>query len=388
MTLSTRFAALDPREYALPDGLADRLLTPALVVHLDRVRENVRRVIALAGGDPDRWRPHVKTTKIPEVFAALADAGVRHFKCATTRELAWLLHTLETRGAGGADVLLAHPLGGPGLARLVDLARGHPAARISLLAEDPQAAAGLPPALGVFVDVNPGMDRTGIPAADEAAILAVAAAAGARFRGLHWYEGQLRDPDLAARRRAACAGYERLLAIAARLRAAGTPAAELVTSGTPTFLAALAYAPFRALAGVRHRVSPGTVVFHDLLSEQENPDLDLLPAALVAARVVSHPAPGLATCDAGAKSIAAEAGDPGAFVLGHPELAAQRPSEEHLPLWSSTGERPARGDLLFLVPRHVCPTVDLHEQAVLLDGGALAGIVPVRARAHDLLARP
>jgi D-serine deaminase-like pyridoxal phosphate-dependent protein len=91
------------------------------------------------------------------------------------------------------------------------------------------------------------------------------------------------------------------------------------------------------------------------------------------------------TCDAGSKSIAAEAGDPCAFVLGHPELVPLRPSEEHLPLSVRSGPLPPRGTELLLVPRHVCPTVNLAEQAILVENGEVREIAPVSARAHDLL---
>ena len=144
----------------------------------------------------------------------------------------------------------------------------------------------------------------------------------------------------------------------------------------------------RAVEGTTLRVSPGTVVYHDLMTEQNVPDLDLVPAAVVLSRVVSHPSDGMATCDAGSKSIAAEAGDPCAFVLGHPGLRALRPSEEHLPLEVVRGDRPSRGTLLLLVPRHVCPTVNLAERAILVCGGRLREIVAVSARAHELRILP
>src|SRR5688572_31562514 len=112
------FAGLDPAGYALPGELAERALSPALVVHLGAVRHNIARAIELCGGDPGRWRPHVKTTKIPAVMRELALAGVRHFKCATTREAAVLLDTLAQAGAAGGDLLVAYPLVGPALKRL------------------------------------------------------------------------------------------------------------------------------------------------------------------------------------------------------------------------------------------------------------------------------
>jgi D-serine deaminase-like pyridoxal phosphate-dependent protein len=373
-------------DYMLPPDLEERLLSPALVIWLDVVRANLRRMEELLGGDMDRWRPHLKTTKLPAVWAELLDTGVRHFKCATTREAALLAELLAERGGG--DLLLAYPLVGPNLARLAAVARARPSVRVSVLVEDVAGVRAAPAELGLFVDVNPGMDRTGVPGDADDVVLAVAQAAGDRFRGLHHYEGHLYDPDQEARRRACFAGYDRLVARLDALRAQGTPAAEVVTSGTPGFAHALAYAPFAApesAGGARHRVSPGTVVFHDQRSQDENEALGLAPAATVFARVVSHPAAGRVTCDAGSKSIAAEAGDPCARVLGHPQLTALTPSEEHLPLAVAGDARPPRGTGLLLVPTHVCPTVNLAERAVLVEPDGSWRAAEVSARSHELL---
>jgi D-serine deaminase-like pyridoxal phosphate-dependent protein len=383
--IDSRFQFLDLDEYALPADLLDRVISPALVIHLDRVRENLRRVIAHTGGRPERWRPHVKTTKIPEVHLELIRAGVRHFKCATTREARHLLHVVDQEGLRGADVLLAYPLVGPSLRRLAQLARVHPNTKVSVLCEDPAAVESIPSELSVFVDVNSGMNRTGVPIQDETVVLEICRAAGDRFRGVHFYDGHIRGDDPVERRDMAFEAYDRLLGLLGRLDRDGLVTGEIITSGTPSFLYALAYEPFGEIDGTVHRVSPGTVVLHDLRSEQEIQDLDLLPAAVVLSRVVSHPDDDIVTCDAGSKSIAAEAGDPCAFVLGHPELEALTPSEEHLPLRVHEGRRPERGSTLLLVPMHVCPTVNLAEEALLIDEGRLVGAVPVRARAHDLL---
>jgi D-serine deaminase-like pyridoxal phosphate-dependent protein len=384
--LRTAFADLEESAYALPPELVERALSPALVVHLDAVRANVRRVIELCGDDPSRWRPHVKTTKIPEVQRELARAGVRHFKCATTREAAVLLEALVDEGVERPDLLVAHPLVGPALARLGQLAGRHPQARLSVLCEVPEAVHELPEGVGVFVDVNPGMDRTGAPLEQPARIAATARAAGPRLRGVHFYDGHLHQPDRAERTLAVHAGYDRLRELVEALEHAGSSVQEVVTAGTPALLDALSYEGFSTAGGPRHRVSAGTVVYHDVRSQEQCPELGLRPAALVLARVVSHPAPDLATCDAGSKSIAAEAGDPCAVVLARSDLEALTPSEEHLPLRGAPGRLPPRGSALQLVPRHVCPTVNLAEQAALVEGGRLVAVVEVRARAHELLA--
>ena len=378
------FAQRDAAAYALPRALLDDLQTPALVIYLDRVRENVARMIGYAGS-VGRWRPHLKTTKIPEVWAELLRAGVRHFKCATTREAAVMLEVAAATAPGErVDLLVAYPHRGPSLRRLGELAATAPDADVSVLVEDPELVADLPAGLGVFVDLNPGMNRTGVPIDRLDDAVAVARGAGERFLGLHFYDGHLHGPDLEHRRAEIFAGYERLLEVVAAFDLQGLRVGEVITAGTPAFHHALQFERF-AHVPFAHRVSPGTVVFHDARSELENPDVQLTPAALVVSRVISHPAAGVATCDAGSKSVAAESGDPCAYPLGRTGLVASTPSEEHLPL-RCVGERPARGDVLLLVPRHVCPTVNLAEAAVLVESGRAPRVVSVSARAHELLA--
>ncbi len=385
MEATAHLERLDLAAYLLPAAETERLLSPALVIYLDAVRENLRRVIEHVG-TPERWRPHVKTTKTPAVFAEMARAGLRRFKCATVREARCLLETLRALGCEEVDLLVAYPLVGPALPELGRLAREHPRARLSVLCEDPDLVAEVPPAVLIFVDVDPGMHRTGVPLENLSAIRSIARRAGERFRGIHYYEGHLHG-EPAAQRAQTFASYRRLVELVETLRRDSLELEEVVTSGTPAFLHALAYPGFAELGRTVHRVSPGTVVFHDLRSAEENPELELRPAALVFARVVSRPRPDVVTCDAGSKSIAAEAGDPCAAALGRPGLVALKPSEEHLPLRVTAGSPPARGDELYLVPRHVCPTVNLAEEALLVEGGVVREAVPVSARAHDLRTR-
>ncbi len=369
--------------YTLPAAAAAELFSPALIIDLDRVRHNVRRVIERCDGDPNRWRPHVKTTKIPRVWAELVRAGLRNFKCATTREAAHLLGLLDEERVQG-DVLFAYPLLGPMLTRLGELAHKHSNARVSVLCEAPELVGGIPGDVSIFVDVNPDMDRTGAALDLAEAILAIARAAGPRFRGLHFYDGHLHAAPGAPQRAAVEECYARLMELLAVFEREGIAVEEVITAGTPSFPYAIDYAPLRELGETVHRVSPGTVVLHDVHTEEALPEMGLLPAALVFARIVSHPTERIATCDAGSKAIAAEAGQPIAVALGHPELVGRRPNEEHLPFTVNAGPLPPRGTQLYLFPRHVCPTVNLAEEAVLVEAGEILDIVAVSARAHEL----
>ena len=350
------------------------LQTPTLLIDLDAVRHNLATMRHYLDGEQRRWRPHVKTCKVPEVLALLLHEGVRRFKVATTRECEVLLAVAKEP----IDVLFAMAAHGSNLQRAVALARAHKRHRFAMISESPPHAAELRAAgLGVFVDLDPGFHRTGMPLRERERIDAVLAAAGPALRGLHCYDGHLAGGTLAERGTAARAIYAELVALARALPAPG----EVVTSGTPTFPIALAYEPLRQFD---HTVSPGTVVYWDARSEQLG-IAGFACAVSVQARVISHPADDRITLDAGSKSLDAAAGDPCAVALGPFHLRALRPSEEHLPMVVEHGERPALGALLRLLPTHVCPTVNLADEAALLEGGELRAVVPVRARGHETL---
>ena len=158
----------------------------------------------------------------------------------------------------------------------------------------------------------------------------------------------------------------------------------MITAGTPTLPSSLSYEGFRNAAFV-HRVSPGTVVYCDASSlEQLSPKYGYRPAVLVLTRVVSHPRVGIVTCDGGHKSVSADSGVPTCVALGHPELTPLSPSEEHLPLQVQEGAAgPAVGEALYLMPRHVCTTVNNFNDALIVRGGAIESVEKVSARGRE-----
>lgn len=358
-----------------PPRLAD-LQTPALLIRLDLVRHNLARMGTYLGDDFRRWRPHVKTAKVPEVLAMVLATGVRQFKVATTRELEVLLDLSDEP----IDVLMAMAQHGTNLERTAALAQAHPRHRCAMLSEDPDHVRRLRQlGLGVFLDLDPGYHRTGVPLADRSRIAALVAAAGPDLRGLHCYDGHLHGMTTTDRTAACRAIYSEVAALARTLPGD----IELITSGTPTFPMALAYEPFRNL---RHTISPGTVVYWDARSDELGID-GFQCAVTVLTRVISRPAADRITADAGSKAVDAAAGDPCAKVLGPWRLRPLTPSEEHLPMLVEGGDAPPLGELLRLVPRHVCPTVNLADDAVLLDQDErVHDIVPVNARGHETVA--
>jgi D-serine deaminase-like pyridoxal phosphate-dependent protein len=358
---------------------AEALRTPALVIDLDRVERNIGATLGLLDGEADRWRPHLKTAKLAFTMGRLVARGVRRAKCATTLEL-------ETAcKAGLTDVVLAHAAHGPHVESVRRIAGEHPGTTISTLVEDAAMVAPWRGAnISLLIDLNSGMDRTGMPLDRHDDVLALALAireAGLRFAGLHMYDGHAASFAESERARRVHQGYDRLLALVERFRSAGIEVPEVVTAGTPAFPHAVGYSRLRD-AGIAHRLSPGTVVYNDAKSLEQLPlDAGYAPAVFVLGRVVSHPLATRFTCDAGHKTVSADAGDPTCAVVGHPEYTPRHPSEEHLPVDVPAGTRlPPRGELLWLVPMHVCPTVNNFDHAVIVSGGAVQGVERVTAR--------
>jgi D-serine deaminase-like pyridoxal phosphate-dependent protein len=361
---------------------AERVLTPALVVYPDVIASNIRCTLNLLAGNADRWRAHIKTAKLNYTFRRLLEHGIVNFKCATTLEL------LEASQSGAGDILVAYPVMGANARRVREIKEQFPRVAISALAENEDQLRQWGGAdVGVFLDINPGMNRTGIEQSSRQRVLDLAQAAtqaGIELRGLHYYDGQYGAVAEPERTKAAHAGYDQLVELVRDLERAGLRVPEVVTAGTPTFPCSLAYAVFQS-ANFIHRVSPGTVVYNDATSLTQLPSqFGYAPAALVMTRVVSHPRTGIVTCDAGHKAVSADAGLPTCVVVGHPELMPLSPSEEHLPLAVKEGfESPRVGDLLYLLPRHVCPTVNNFDYALVMRDGQIDAVEKVSARGHE-----
>ena len=406
--------------YKLPTTLEQRLCSPSLVIYADVLRQNVERVIKACGA-AQRWQPHIKTVKSKDIIRELINSGVKQFKCATSREAELLGQTLRGRGDGPFEVVVSYPHTGPTLARIAAAARACRYGNASdgdaeedivswaVIVEDVAGArevveagrtrdpllnkGGLgsfdedrPVALDVYLDINPGMNRTGCPL-DNALETArsIREAVSERFSGLHMYDGHaggLLKEHQGDRRRLDAALfplYDKLLEIDAALGATCT----LITAGTPALLSSVAHAGLAATG--RHRVSAGTIVLGDLRSFDECP-VGLEPAAVVVSRCVSNPTAGVYTLDAGVKALAADAGDPLCQIIGKTDYALRKASEEHLPVECDSI---AKGDVLYLVPKHICPTVNLAETALWIEDKedhVQFHRVNVHARAHPLLA--
>jgi D-serine deaminase-like pyridoxal phosphate-dependent protein len=358
------------------------VLTPALLLYPEIVASNIERTLDLLGGDANRWRVHIKTAKLGYTLRMLVGRGVRNFKCATTLEL------LVACRSGAQDVLFAHPAVAANARRVREIAEQFPQVRVSVLAENEQQLEQWRGSrVGIFLDMNPGMDRTGIEQSHCDKVVELIHAIGRlglEFRGLHYYDGHYGNLEQGERTAAAHPGYERLLKVVSAIERGGMVVPEVITAGTPTFPCSLSFEGFRT-GSFLHRVSPGTVVYCDATTMTQLPsEYRYRPAVLVLTRVVSHPRAGIITCDAGHKAVSADAGVPTCVVVGHPELTPLSPSEEHLPMAVQEGSAsPQVGEALYLLPRHVCPTVNNFDCALLVQDGEVKSVERVSARGRE-----
>ncbi|MFM7322595.1 MAG: D-TA family PLP-dependent enzyme [Armatimonadota bacterium] len=365
----------------LPDiANASDIPSPALIVFHERLVANLDRMVEIAG-DVDRLRPHVKTSKMPEVVELLRRRGVDKVKCATIAEAEMCA------GLGVPDVLLSYPVVGPNVVRLLQLARTFPETTFRTIADDAgavdalsvQAAAWLPGrTIDVLVDLDTGMHRTGVVPGDAAAALArrIAGSPGLTFGGLHAYDGQFRESDPVLRAAGAEAAHASVVALRTRLESEGIRVSRVVSSGTPTF----------AIHARRGDVEcgPGTTTLWDASSAVAFPDLGFVCAAAVLGRVVSKPGPGRLCLDLGHKAVASEMPHPRMVIpsLGPFEMVGH--SEEHLVVATDRADAFPVGAVLPAIPWHICPTVALHAEAVIVEDGRATRFAPVVARARRL----
>ena len=337
--------------------------SPALLVYPERIRENVRRMIGIAGG-AETLRPHMKTHKMPEVIRLQIKLGITRFKCATIAEAEM------TAAAGAEDVLLGYQPVGPNVDRFLKLAARFPGVRFSCTADNPTSVGDLSDAAArssnraeVLVDLDVGQHRTGIAPDNHAFDLyrMITALPTLAAGGLHAYDGHIHDTDVAARTLACDAAFAPVEVLRRKLEREGLSVPRVVAGGTPTF-------PIHARRG-NVECSPGTCVLWDAGYGKKLPDLDFLPAAVVLTRVVSRPAPDFLCLDLGHKAIASEMTHPRVLFLNLPEVSATAHNEEHLVVQTANADAFKVGDCLYGIPWHICPTVALHSEAVVIENG-------------------
>ena len=355
----------------------DALDTPALLIYEEKVRENIARIGQLLGGYA-RLRPHIKTHKCREVLRMQLAAGVDRVKCATRKEV-------ELAASEGVrEILWSYGIVGALAQHAAALQRAHPDVVLDVLADDPRQIPVLSNAcrtasveLGVMMDINSGMNRTGLSESDGLDLARmINRTPGLRFAGLHTYGSPPAQGSPEERDRIYRYAIHRAVNVRRALEQAGIHVPRLIAGGSPDFLVAA------KMDGV-DEVSPGTWIFWDKGYEDLAPGR-FVYAALVLGRVISRPTADLFTVDAGYKSVSADPPLPHAVCLSVNGATAVGRWEEHLLFrLNAPSSEPSVGTPVYIAPVHVCSTVNLWDDALVVNArGEIAGRWQIAARGH------
>jgi D-serine deaminase-like pyridoxal phosphate-dependent protein len=361
------------------------LETPVPLVDLDRLESNLDRMAAYAQSHRLALRPHTKTHKSPLVGAEQLRRGAVGLTCATLLEV-------EVMAEVADDVLLAYPpVGPPKLDRLMELPAGLELTvaldSIAVAENLARAARERGRTVGVYLELDLGLRRIGLAGIED--VLALARAVGAmpslEYRGITFYPGHIRGPASDHTAELDRLGTA-LRAVIAKLRQAGFEPKVVSGGSTPTAWRT------HEIEGVTE-LRPGTYVYNDRTTAQIGACDWSDCAFTVLATVVSTAVAGQAVIDAGSKALGREPGqregDGFGALLDRPEVTVQRLSEEHGILDIGNSDwRPAVGDLVRIVPNHVCIAVHLHEVIYGIRGGRIETSWPVLARGRQPIRPP
>jgi D-serine deaminase-like pyridoxal phosphate-dependent protein len=346
----------------------DELDTPQLLIDLDIVDANVRRMFDAFRNRPLNVRVHFKSLKCGGLARYIAAAGGRSFLCAKLNEAEVLAD------AGITDIFIANQIVGPQkLKRLAEMAR-----RVQLrvcvddrqnIAEMAQAARAAGSTIGVLIEVNIGMNRCGVEPGEPVLELArlIHTSPGLRFVGLQGYDGHLQQvPDPAERRERCLAGLARLIATRRLIEAAGIPVEVVTGAGTGTGEYVGNY------EGITE-IQPGSFVLMDASYHKVRPEFGCALSILTA--VISKN-PGRYVLDAGSKAISQDFGTP--VIKGRPQDRVGKLSEEHTGVTSEDASVRI-GDHREVTPSHGCATMNLHRQCLGIRRGRVETVWPIEA---------
>jgi D-serine deaminase-like pyridoxal phosphate-dependent protein len=355
--MTTPLAAKIAREYG----------TPCAVIDMDKVERNIARVQAQCDAAGIANRPHIKTHKSPALARLQIDAGAKGITCQKIGEA-------EVMADAGIDnILISYNLiGEEKMARLGAL---QAMAEMTVAADNAIVVAGLPRAaeisgrpLSVVVECDTGRKRAGVETPAEAIALAqqIAVSKGLRFAGFMMYPTETGWED-------AQKFYDEALA---GVRAHGLDASMVSTGGSPNLK------NIGKLKGAtEHR--PGTYIYNDRMQVAAGVATWDDCALNIYSTVVSRAAPERGILDAGSKTLTTDTGglDGHGLILEHPEARIARFAEEHgfLDL-SRSNTRPNVGDVVRIVPNHVCVVVNMMDEVVMVRGEEILGVLPVAAR--------
>ena len=348
----------------------DRIDTPAMITYSHIVEQNISEIINLAGG-ADRIVPHAKTHKSSDVLKMQIDAGIKSFKCATVSEAEMFARS------GANEIVMAYPLIHPRkLERLDNLLSEFP--RVSIrsivsmeahLQKLSDVMVGSGNHIGVYMDLDTGMRRTGVQPGEGAKIFyeKILEYKNIEPIGIHVFDGEttyLEDSDL--RREMVEANISRMELVWDHLAKKGIPVTDNLAGGSWSFRYYLGKDNIRA--------TPGTWVYWDSRNALID-DLNFQIASLILGQVIDEdPDMDTVTVDIGSKASSSDQPLEHRFrVIGCPKSVVVAQSEEH-GVVKLNGDILEVGDYVLAAPGHACTlTVKFPFTHVISDRGDVVG---------------
>ncbi len=339
----------------------DAIDSPSLIIFEERVLHNINTAIQMVGS-VDRLRPHVKTSKSSEITQLLIKKGIQKFKCATIAEAEML--ALQN----AQDVLLAYQPIGPKIQRFIQLINKYPNTNFSCLTDHLDAAKHQSELfeknnlrVGVYIDLNVGMNRTGVEIGTKALELYQFCneAKGYNLKGLHVYDGHFRNSNFEQRLNDCNESFEKVIDFVNQIKSLNLKEPIIIAGGSPTF----------SIHSKRKNIecSPGTFIYWDYGYSSICKEQDFITAAVLLTRVISIIDDRKVCIDLGHKSVASENDiTKRVYFLNAEGLKPISQSEEHLVLDNTLNIPLKIGDVLYGIPYHICPTVALYEKVYVV----------------------
>tara|TARA_B100000780_G_scaffold134101_1_gene94033 strand:+ start:995 stop:2098 length:1104 start_codon:yes stop_codon:yes gene_type:complete len=355
----------------------ENLFTPGLLVYPERIKKNIESMIDIAGGTDRLW-PHVKTYKMSSIVKMQMEQGITRFKCATLSELKMLVDCQVDQ------ILLAIQPTQEKIKKFIEFQKDNPSIKFSTLVDNMDSLSLFSSIaysehieLSLWVDINNGMNRTGvIPEKAADLYLKIEENSNLQVRGLHVYDGHIRPLNL-SKRISKCnndfQGVESLISI---IEENGVSVPNIIAGGSPSFLP----------HSLRDKVflSPGTTLLWDLGYKKIWEESPFLNAALVVTRLISKPNENIFCFDLGHKAIASEMPLPRVEILGLENSMHIGQSEEHLIVEHKAPNDFKVGDLFYAIPFHICPTVAKYNKAYTVDSGNIGAFWNIEARDYQI----
>jgi len=327
--------------------------TPAVVVYPAIIRKNIEAALREGNiGSRNGLRPHVKTCKTLEIVQMMMELGITKFKCSTVSEA-------EMLGMAAApDVLIAYQPSVVRAERNAKLRAMYPRTKYSCLVDNRYTTDMLSERfrsnpLAVYIDVNVGMNRTGISPGDATSLIRYCMQLkGIEVAGLHAYDGHVHEKDVVLRDRLTDAIYETVRDLKRNVLVQSGKTLTMVFGGSPTFSSWARREDAEC--------SPGTFIFWDAGYSANFPDLPFLVAAMVITRIVSIVDNQRLCLDLGHKAIGSENPLPRVIFPDIPDVRVTGHSEEHMVVEVPDTSTYHIGDAWYGIPVHICPTIALH----------------------------